>query len=73
MKANDLQYVYKSGLSTMQCTWVAREIISYYTHNGSDVFGCLLDCSKASDKIRYESLFPKLLEKGMPLIIVWLC
>ena len=24
LKTNDLQYAYKSGLSTTQCTWVAR-------------------------------------------------
>jgi hypothetical protein len=68
--SGDHQFAYKSKLSTTMCTWAARETIAHYNRNGSSVFACLLDCSKAFDKIRYDVLFPKLLDKGVPPIIV---
>ncbi len=48
----------------MQCTWMAREIISYV--NGSDVYACLLDCSKAFDHVRHDNLLQKLMSTGLP-------
>ena len=68
--SNDLQFAFKPEHSTTQCTWVAREVISYYTSHGSEVFGCLLDCSKAFDKIRHDVLFQKLYDKGLPPLII---
>ncbi len=41
------QFAYKAGMSTTQCTWAAREVISYYNNKGSNVYCCLLDCSKS--------------------------
>ena len=34
------------------------------------VTACLLDCSKAFDKCRYDVLFEKLLSQGLPAIVV---
>ena len=70
LKSSDWQFAYKAHSSTTQCTWVAREIVSYYNNNGSPVYACLLDCSKAFDKIRYDTLFNKLLSRGLSPIIV---
>ncbi len=70
LRASSLQFAYKPEHSTSQCTWVSKEIVSYYNNNGSDVYGCLLDCSKAFDKIRYDVLCDKLIAKGLPLSIV---
>jgi hypothetical protein len=64
------QFAYKKESSTSQCTWVAREIITYYNNSGSHVYACLLDCSKAFDKIKYDILFDKLLSKGLSPIII---
>jgi hypothetical protein len=64
------QFAYKAKSSTTMCTWTAREVISYYKNNGSEIFACLLDCSKAFDKIRYDILFNKLLQRGVPPIII---
>ena len=70
LKSSDYQFAYKCNSSTTQCTWVARETINYYKNHGSDVYTCLLDCSKAFDKIRYDVLFHKLIEKEIsPLIL----
>ena len=48
----------------------AREVISYYKQRGSQVYACLLDCSKAFDKIRFDILFPRLLAKGVSPVIL---
>ena len=68
--SSDLQFAYKSDHSTTQCTWVATEVVSYYKKNGSDVHACVLDCSKAFDKIQHNVLFKKLHAKGLPPIVV---
>ena len=67
--AGDLQFAYKADSSTKQCTWMAREVITYYNNNGSDVYSCLLDCSKAFDRIRHDKLLRKLVSKGLPPVI----
>ena len=45
-------------------------LIDYYVTNGSPVYICFLDASKAFDKINHWSLFRKLLCKNMSTIIV---
>ncbi len=70
LRAGDLQFAYKSNASTTQCTWMAREVISYYKQNDSDVYCCLLDCSKAFDRIRHDKLLQKLLTVGLPSVII---
>lgn len=70
LTSGDLQFAYKSDASTTQCTWVAREVISYYNENGSDVYSCLLDCSKAFDRIRHDKLLYKLMQTDLPPIFI---
>ena len=70
LKSSYCQFAYKEHSSTTQCTWVGREVISYYKQNNSPVFACLLDCSKAFDKIQYDTLFNKLLSRGISPVIV---
>ena len=67
---DDLQFGYQPKVSTSMCTWLAVETISYFSRNGSDVFTCLMDMSKAFDNVQHSKLFCKLLEQGMPSIIV---
>ncbi len=56
LTSGDLQFACKADTSTTQCTWAATEVITYYNNNGSDVCSCLLDCSKAFDRIRHDKL-----------------
>ncbi len=65
-----LQFAYKPEHSMTRCTLAAKEVISYYNNKGSSVYACVLDCSKAFDKIRHDVLFTKLYDKGLPPIIV---
>ncbi len=34
LTSGDWQFAYKSNASTIQCIWMAREVISYYNQNG---------------------------------------
>ena len=70
LKFDDLQFAYQANVSTSMCTWTAVETISYFLRNGSDVFTCLMDMSKAFDMVKHSVLFTKLLEQGLPFIIV---
>ncbi len=63
--SNNLQFAYKAGTSTTQCTQSAREVISYYSNKGSDVYCCLLDCNKAFDKSKHDKLQEKLIAMTM--------
>ena len=70
LTTDSLQFGFKPGVSTTQCTWLVNEVTSYFMRRGTAVTACLLDCSKAFDKCRYDKLFTKLLEKGFPPIVV---
>ena len=52
------------------CTWLAVETIEYYQRNGSDLFACIMDMTKAFDKVRQSKPFWKLVEKGVPPIFI---
>ena len=68
--SDSLQFGFKKGTSTTQCSWLVMEVASYYLRQGSPVIATLLDCSKAFDKCVYSSLFTKLLEKEVPPIVI---
>ena len=70
LQLDDLQFSYQPNVSTSMCTWIAVETISYFSRNGSDIFSCLMDMSKAFDTVQHSVLFEKLLEQGLPCIIV---
>ena len=52
------------------CTWLAVETIEYYQHHGSNVYGCVMDMSKAFDNVRHSVLFLKLVDKGIPAVFI---
>ncbi len=62
---SNLQFAYNADYSTSQCTWLAKEVITHYKNNESNVYTCLLDCSKAFDKIKHDVRFKKLYDKGL--------
>ena len=62
---NDLQFGFKEGLSTTLCTAMVKETVSYFNHEGSNVYGLLLDASKAFDRVNYIKLFEIMLNKGV--------
>ena len=65
-----LQFGFKAETSTTQCSWLVQEVVGHYLNNGSHPIITVLDCSKAFDTCRFSTLFSKVLETGMPAIIV---
>ena len=65
-----LQFGYQPNVSTNMCTWVAVETIQYFLRNGSEVYVCALDMSKAFDRVKHSVLFQKLLDRDLPDIYV---
>ena len=64
-----MQFAYKTQHSTASCSVVYLENLQYYRQNGSQVFSCLLDVSKAFDRIHYGKLFNMLFERIYQLLL----
>ena len=52
------------------CTGIMKETVRYYNRNGSDVYCCLLDASKAFDRVRFDKLFELLLDRQFPALFI---
>ena len=65
MCTSDLQFGFKSGSSTSMCTAMIQETIAYYVNNGSNVYGLMLDASKAFDRVNYCKLFRILIDRNV--------
>ena len=68
--SSELQFGFKKGLSTTQCTFSMLEVIDYYNVNKSSVCSLQLDASKACDRVNYCKLFAELLKRNIcPLLL----
>ena len=70
LSSDHLQFGYKKGTSTSQCSWLVQEVVGHYLREGSHPLVVVLDCSKAFDLCQFDKLFTLVLEKGIPPIIV---
>ena len=70
LSTGDLHFRFQIVSSTVMCSGIASEVISYYIRNKKKVYCCLLDPKKAFDKVKFSTLFSKLLDRGMPRLIV---
>ena len=70
LSTSDMQYGYKNNHSTTMCTMILKEILHHYIDGNSNVYCCLLDASKAFDRINYGQLFHCLLGRNIPLCII---
>ena len=52
------------------CTVILREVVSHYLEDNSNIYCCLLDASKAFDRIHYGKLFSILLSKNMHRLVL---
>ncbi len=68
LRTSNLQFSFKPAGSTTLCTGMVQETISYYVNNESNVYGLLLDVSKAFDHVNYCKLFRTLFNSMSPLL-----
>ena len=52
------------------CTWAVVETVDYFMKNGSEVFSCAMDMTKAFDLTLHSKLFMKMMDAGFPPIFV---
>jgi len=64
------QFGFKRKHSTDICVFALKNVIQFYKQHNSPVFTCFLDASRAFDRVNHWSLFKKLVERGVPLLIV---
>ena len=62
LQSSDMQSGYKPGHSTTLCALILN--------SGSNVYSCLLDASKAFDRVHYGTLFNILLTKCVPMSVI---
>ena len=68
--SSDLQFGFKKGTFTTQCTFSRLETIDHYNFMKSNTCVLMMDASKALDQVNYCKLFRKLLKREMsPLLL----
>ena len=67
---DSLQFGFQPKSSTSMCSWTLTSVISYYNHQGSSVYGCTMDLSKAFDLVEWLELFKILrIRKISPILL----
>ena len=67
---SEMPFGFKQNHSTVLCSLMYKEVASNYLQNGSNVYSCLLDASKAFDRIHFGKLFAILIERNVPLCFI---
>ena len=67
---HDQQFCFKSKHATDMCIFIVKSIIKYYAEQNTPVYTCFLDSSKAFNRVNHWTLFHKLINCKIPLIIV---
>ena len=70
------QFGFKKKHGADMCIYALKELVTKYTSQGSNIFCCFLDASKAFDWICHNTLFNKLIVRGVPhylirIIVYW--
>ena len=70
LASSELQFGFKEGSSTTQCSFVLNETVCYYNLKHTNVYCTMLDASKAFDRVNYCKLFKLLLQRNIsPLVL----
>ena len=70
LKTSNLQYAFQKKHSTVQCSAVFQQMVKHYLDNGSEVYSCVLDASKAFDRVSFYHLFKNLADRGIPAVLM---
>ena len=64
------QFGFKKSSSCGHAIYSVRKVVEHYAASGSTVNVCLLDLSKAFDKIDHSALYLKLMDRSIPVQIL---
>ena len=70
LASDSLQFGFKAQTSTTHCTWLVNEVVQHLLRSGTNPIVTVLDCTKAFDLCKFSTLFSKLLDSGVPPIVV---
>ena len=70
LASDSLQFGFKARTSTTQCTWMVTEVVQHLLRNGTNPIVTVLDCTKAFDLCKFSLLFNRILDSGVPPIVV---
>ena len=70
LASDTLQFGFKPRTSTTQCTWMVNEVVQHLLRTGTNPIVTVLDCTKAFDLCKFSTLLSRILETGMPPVIV---
>ena len=71
LDSDSLQFGFKPGTGTDQCTWLLSSVAEHHYLRGSSTLCCLLDVKKGFPSVRFADLFQKCLEvKKLPPVVV---
>jgi len=67
---NSNQFGFKKSSSCGHAIYSVRKVVEHYVASGSTVNICLLDLSKAFDKIDHSALYLRLMDRSVPVQIL---
>ena len=65
-----LQFGFQPKASTTMCSWLVTSVVDQYNRQGSVVFGCAMDLSKAFDMVEWIELFKVLQAKKVSAVFL---
>jgi len=63
---SSLQFGFKAKRSTSMCTMDLEEVITYYLAHRGSIYCCMLDATKAFDRVNVCKLFQELMNCQLP-------
>ena len=70
LKSSHLQFAFKAQHDTVLCSATVKETVQYFLNKKSNVYACMLDASKAFDKVHFGKLFKLLIDRKIPAVVI---
>ena len=67
---DDNQFGFKSKIGCLHAIYTIRHAVDYFVQNDSTVNLCLIDVSKAFDRLNHYTLFLKLMKRQVPVVFI---